>query len=96
MVAGRERTRTAFDAVTVVFDDGTGQLFDRAVHGSLKDGANLACVVKENGTVDGKPIVALTFRVQLPDGSVARAQTVTTARALIAAAKLIAARYDLA
>lgn len=61
-------------------------LFDRAVHGGLDgetipvlpDGGDLAVFVKPNATVGGRPGVVVTFTVRLPDGTMARAQSVTT------------------
>jgi len=59
--------------------------FDKAIRTQpdgipvLPDGADLRCFVKPNATVGGKAGVVLTFTVQLPDGTFARAQTVTTA-----------------
>lgn len=62
------------------------ELFDKALHGGL-DGETLpilpgngdmAVFIKRHATVHGNPAVCVTFTVQLPDGSFARAQTVTT------------------
>lgn len=58
--------------------------FDEAVHGSVEDllvlpeCGDLAFYVKKNATVKGKPMVVVTFHVQLPDKRIARAQAVTT------------------
>lgn len=62
--------------------------FDKAVHGGLDDlrvlpdRADLAVYVKPKATQGGNAGVVLTFTVQLPDGSFARVQTVTTAALL--------------
>lgn len=68
--------------VTVVIDAGK---FDEAVRGGLPDGLpvlqegrDLAVYVKPGATAGGKAAAVLTFTVQLPDGSFARAQAVTT------------------
>lgn len=59
--------------------------FDKAIHGGLDDkpilpeAGDLAFYVKPNGTVGGRAVVAITFSVQLPDGTMARAQATTTA-----------------
>jgi hypothetical protein len=60
------------------------EAFDQAVHGGLDDkpilpeGGDLAVYIKPNVTVGGKPMAVVTFTVQLPDGSLARAQATTT------------------
>lgn len=61
--------------------------FDQIVHGpdSMKDAGDLELVVIKNGTKAGKAAVALSFTVQLPDGQLRRAQTVTTLDALLLA-----------
>ena len=43
-------------------------------------------------TVEGKPIVVLTFHIDLPGGK-RRVQTVTTARILVMAARAITGKY---
>ncbi len=64
------------------------EMFDKAVHGgldqlpTLPDGGDLALYVKPKATQSGKAGVVLTFTVQMPDGSMARVQTVTTAALL--------------
>lgn len=45
----------------------------------LKQAGDIEMIVKPNGTEGGKPVVAVTFLVQLPDGTFARAQATTTA-----------------
>ena len=59
------------------------EMFDKAVHGGidhpvLPECGDLAIYVKPNATVAGKPMAVVTFSVQLPDGSHARAQATTT------------------
>ena len=59
------------------------EMFDRAVHGGidhpvLPENGDLAVYIKPHATVGDRPMVAITFTVQLPDGSLARAQAVTT------------------
>jgi hypothetical protein len=48
----------------------------------LAEGGDLAVYVKPGATTGGKAGAVLTFTVQLPDGSFARAQCVTTAALL--------------
>lgn len=61
-----------------------GEAFDRAVHGEaegppvLQEGGDLAFYVKPNATAGGNPAVVVTFTVRQTDGSLARAQCVTT------------------
>lgn len=61
-------------------------LFDRAVHGGLDENpvlaeaGDLAIYAKPNATVQGNGMVVITFTVRCPDGTMARAQAVTTAK----------------
>lgn len=55
--------------------------YDAVVKGSLPENGDLEIVIKPRATVNGYPMVAVTFTVQLPDGSLRRAQAVTTLRA---------------
>ena len=62
---------------------------DEAVHGkpegqpSLPEGGDLAIYVKKNATVNGNAMAVLTFSVQLPNGTIRRAQCPTTVANLI-------------
>lgn len=63
------------------------EMFDKAVHGGidhpvLAEGGDLAVYVKPDATHGGNPMAVITFSVQLPDGSMARAQAATTLRIL--------------
>jgi S1-C subfamily serine protease len=79
---------------TIILDDGTGREFDARVHGPdvLPDYGDLEIVTKDGATKAGRPIVVLTFHVNSPLGKL-RAQTVTTARMLVTAARAIEAKY---
>lgn len=69
------------EEIKVELDD---VMFDLAVHGGLDgnpvlpEGGDLAVYIKKNATVNHQPMVVFTFTVQLPDGSLARAQCPTT------------------
>jgi hypothetical protein len=69
--------------------------FDKAVHGGLDDNpvlaerGDLAVYIKPMATVLGNPMAVITFTVQLPDGSFARAQATTTTALLESVAGLI-------
>lgn len=58
--------------------------FDKAIHGGLDEypvlpsGSDLAVYFKPNATKNGNGMAVITFTVQLPDGSFARAQYSTT------------------
>ena len=80
--------------VTIILDDGTGTEFDSRVRGDavLPDCGDLEVVTKTQGTKQGRPIVMLTFHVMTPVGKF-RAQTVTTARMLVCAARAIMGKY---
>lgn len=73
----------------VVFEDAR---FDSVVKGGLPEGGDLEFVLSEKRTVDGAPAVAITFTVELPDGTLARAQTVTTARLIATIGAMVRAR----
>lgn len=69
--------------------------FDKAIHGGLDnlpvlpERGDMAVYVKPNATEKGNAMVAVTFTVQLPDGSFARVQAVTTAALFIAAGSAV-------
>lgn len=63
--------------------------FDRIVHRGLPEGGDLEVAVKAGATVNGKAAVAIGFSVQLPDGSKAYAQVVTTAANFLGAAAAV-------
>jgi hypothetical protein len=67
--------------------------FDAVLKESLADGGDLEIVTKDGATESGRAGVMLTFSVQLPDGSLARAQTVVTARLFLMAALIVATKY---
>lgn len=69
------------------------QSFDAVLKGSLPDGGDVTLITKDNATTGGNPAVMLTFSVQLPDGSMAIAQTVTTLRNFLAAAQVLKSKY---
>lgn len=69
--------------------------FDRCLRAtnppSLKDAGDLAIYIKPKATTSLAPAAMLTFTVQLPDGTMARAQTVTTVECLKSALMMIQA-----
>lgn len=71
--------------------------FDKALGrgspGVLRDGGDLAIISKDKGTEQGRPVVVLTFTVELPDGSWKAAQTTVTYRELFCAVKALEGRY---
>lgn len=73
----------------VIFDD---KRFDEVVHAGLPEGQDVEFVVRDAATSEGWPSVAITFTVQLPDGTVARAQTVATARIMMAVGDAVRGR----
>lgn len=65
----------------------SAEMYDKAVNGGidhpvLSESGDLAFYVKPNATTGGKPGVVITFSVQLPDGTMARAQATTTLKLL--------------
>jgi len=77
------------ESVSVKFSD---EEFDEVVHNSLQDCGDLVAVVKDHATANGRPCVALTFTVALPDGTLQRVQTVTTAACFLAIAAAVRGR----
>lgn len=73
------------EMVKISLDDAK---FDAAVHGtegppSLSESGDLAIYVKKNATKQGNAMAVVTFTVQLPDGTMRRAQATTTTTNLI-------------
>lgn len=74
--------------------------FDKAIHGGLddmpvlKEGCDMALIVKPGGTVQGSAAIVVTFTVQMPDGSLARAQSVTTVSNMILALHVLVGWRD--
>lgn len=67
--------------------------FDEKLRNSLPDGGDLEVITKENATVSGAPAVMLTFTVELPDGTFATAQTVTTVKLLQTVLAVLECKY---
>lgn len=72
-----------------------GKSFDTILAGSLPEGGDATLITKDHGTVGGKPAIMLTFSVQLPDGTPAVAQVVTTLKIFLAAAEVLKAKYGI-
>lgn len=72
---------------------GDVELFDQLNQTGLLDGGDLMIVTKDAGTVSGKPAIMLTFSVQLPNGRLTVARTVTTLYLLSNAVRALEARY---
>ena len=83
------------ESLTIKLDEDLGKSFDEAVHapGGLCDHGDLKIIIKNKGTNLGNPIACLTFTVDLPDGTKARAQTVTTVRNLVNAGVLLEGHF---
>lgn len=77
---------------------GNAAEFDKLVFGrdgkhTLKQASNITLCTKDNGTTNGRPVVVIAFDAQLPDGSVVRAQAVTTVRLLVGFYSAMRGRY---
>lgn len=74
---------------------GDDALYDDTVRGpgALRECGDLKLVTKDIGTVQGMPVVAITFTVQLPDGSLRPVQCTTTYNALEMAIAALRGRY---
>ena len=76
---------------------------DKVVHGAPEEeipllpqfGDTMVIAAKPNATAKGRPGVVVSFTTQLPDGTVARVQAVTTAALFLSAAKVIENHPDL-
>lgn len=68
--------------------------FDEVIRNSLPDGGDMEIVTKDAGMESGRGIVMVTFTVRCPDGSLRRAQSVTTMRNFRAIAYAIFSTYD--
>lgn len=68
--------------------------FDEVIGSSLPEGGDLEIITKDAGMKSGNGCVMFTFTVELPDGSRARAQSVTTMRMFRAIANAIVSSYD--
>lgn len=79
------------EAVNIVFNDET---FDRLVHEALPQASTVTFAVKESATVSGRAGVVVAFDVQLPDGTMRRAQATLTLRSLQTVLGGIVQRYD--
>lgn len=85
------------EAITIAID---AEKFDQSVHGtpegppSLKEGGDMAIYVKKKATVNGNAMAVVTFTVQLPNGTLARAQCATTAVNLMAALAVLKGWHD--
>lgn len=85
----------AMNVTNISLDDGTGIKFDLLMRDpdTLKDGADLHVITKDNGTVSGQPAIALSFTVRQTDGQIKKAQTVVTWRSLHAIHSALRGKY---
>ncbi len=67
--------------------------FDEILKNSLPDGGDISIITKDNATVGGDPAIMVTFHVQLPDGTFAKAQTVTTMKLFLTTVNVLNAKY---
>lgn len=83
--------------LTVKFDDDTGKDYDTLLRGldgvrTLPENGDLAICTKHGAMESGRAGAIITFTVDV-DGKLCRAQAVTPVRQLIAALKLLQAKY---
>ncbi len=79
------------DQITVRISD--PEAYDKAVHEGLSDGGDLSFITKDYATEEGRSALVVTFTVQLPDGSLSKAQSATTVRNFLMAAQIIQVKY---
>jgi hypothetical protein len=80
------------ETLGISLDDGTGKRFDEAQKNALIECGDLQFISKHNATSDGGTAVCITFTVVLPDGTMAKAQAVTTLGLIEAAVKALATK----
>lgn len=80
------------EQIAIKLDD--KEAFDRNLQNSLPDGGDLKIITKDNATVGGNPAVMLIFSVRLPDGSLRKAQTVTTMKLLRTVLRALDGKYS--
>ena len=68
--------------------------FDELVHNGLPEGLDIEIASKAGATANSEPAVVMSFSVQLPDNSIARAQAVTTLKALKAGVDTLVAYHE--
>lgn len=78
----------------------SAEKFDAAVHGpdggqpSLSEGGDMAIYVKKHATVGGNAMAVVTFSVQLPNGTIRRAQCPTTVNNLMSVLAILKGWHD--
>jgi hypothetical protein len=70
------------------------ELFDSIIKNSLPEGGDLEAIIKPGATQEGRPCVMLTFTVELPDGTLGRAQVVVPSRLFVMAAVGVAGHHE--
>lgn len=70
-----------------------GEEFDKITANSLPHGSDLRLITKDGATQNGNAAAMLTFTAQLPDGTHATAQIVTTVKNLQMAFAGLNGRY---
>ena len=68
--------------------------FDSILKDSLPEGGDLQIITKNGATVGGQPAVMFAFSVQLPDGSLKKAQIVTTLRLVTTILRALEQKYS--
>lgn len=56
--------------------------YDELVQDSLQQAGGITIATKDRGTDQGNPVAVIAFDLQLPDGTIRRAQATTTVRLL--------------
>lgn len=69
------------------------ELYDAVIADSLPECGDLAVITKDGGMESGAAGAVITFTVQLPDGTIGRAQAATTVRLLISLGAALSGRY---
>ena len=75
------------------FEEVCRSRFGHRLSEMLPDDGSPEVITLRRGTESGRPIVMITFQVDVGDGVLQRAQTVLTMREFVAAADAMRARY---
>lgn len=77
------------EGTTIKFDDAA---YDEAVHSAVPSAADIQVIIKDRGTAQGLPIVAITWTSEI-EGELVKVQNVMTARMWLSVARAIEGRY---
>lgn len=81
-------------SIVVHLDDGTGCKFNRVKEHSLQNDGQIRFYTKEQGTIEGNPIIMISFKVMQDNGQIKNVQSVTTLNLFMAAVDILKQKYS--